>query len=639
MPSDGNVRLASPATTLQHSEERFRLLVEAVEDYAIFLLDPNGIVTSWNPGAQKLKGYLPHEIIGKSFTEFYPKEVLAAGWPQEELRRATREGRFEDEGWRIRKDGSRFWANVVITALRDDNGGLYGFAKVTRDLTERRRHEENLRESEERFRLLVNSVRDYAIFMLDPEGHIESWNAGATALKGYAASEVLGRHFSIFYTAADLAAGKPARELEQAVREGGVHDEGWRVRKDGSLFWAGVTITPVYNAAGSLRGYAKVTRDMSERRRLADLEDSSRRMSEFLAMLAHELRNPLAPIRNAVSIMQLEKAVPPRVSACRDIIDRQLSHLTRLVDDLLDVGRITTGKISLRREPLNFNEVVLRSVEACRPLIEARQHEFTLELPPEPIEMLGDDTRLVQVLQNLLTNAAKYTSPGGQISLAVQVEGGTVVTTVSDNGRGIAPEALRRVFDLFVQEGANNDPGESGLGIGLTLARTLVEMHGGSIRADSEGRDKGSRFTVRLPLASVPGADSSQQDRPSASALGQRLRVLVVDDNRDSADTMGGLLRVLGQDAQVVYDGEAAMAAAERFRPELVLLDLNMPGTNGFGVMQRLRNLPQAPAMRVVAMTGYGQEADKARTLEAGFEAHLTKPVGVEQLRGLLEPG
>src|SRR4051812_22092430 len=275
-------------------DQRLQLLIEAVTDYGIFMLDPEGHIMSWNTGAQKLKGWRREEILGQHFSIFYPPDAVASEWPQEELRLAKARGRFEDEGWRLRKDGTRFWANVVITALYGPMGELTGFAKITRDLTERRKHEEQLRESEERFRLLVDSVRDYAIFMLDPQGIVQSWNAGAQAIKGYEASEIIGRHFSVFYTPDDQAAHKAEIELEQAIAHGRVEDEGWRVRKDGTLFWANVVVTAVRGPDGQLRGFAKITRDMSERRRLEELEQSSRRMNEFLAMLAHELRNPLA---------------------------------------------------------------------------------------------------------------------------------------------------------------------------------------------------------------------------------------------------------------------------------------------------------------------------------------------------------
>ncbi|MFL6200205.1 MAG: PAS domain S-box protein, partial [Thermoanaerobaculia bacterium] len=330
-----------------NEEDSFRLLVESVKDYAIFMLDPEGRIMSWNAGARNIKGYQAEEIIGRHFSIFYPPEAIARGWPEHELEVAKREGRFAEEGWRLRKDGSSFWANVVITALWDKTGTLRGFAKVTRDLTERRMRQEFLRESEERFRLLVESIKDYALFMLDPEGRIVSWNAGARALKGYRADEVIGRHFSLFYPSEAIARGWPEHELETAIAEGRFEDEGWRVRKDGSRFWANVIITPLYDEERRLRGFAKITRDLSDRKRVERLEEAERQMHEFLAMLAHELRNPLAPIRNALAVMQRSELNEQTLDWSRSVIDRQVTHLTRLVDDLLDVSRITKGKITL----------------------------------------------------------------------------------------------------------------------------------------------------------------------------------------------------------------------------------------------------------------------------------------------------
>ncbi|MDP3761410.1 MAG: PAS domain S-box protein [Ramlibacter sp.] len=614
-------------------EGGFQLLIDGVVDYGIFVLDPTGHVISWNSGAEKLKGYRRDEIIGKHFSIFYPPEANATAWPQEELRRARELGRFEDEGWRVRKDGSLFWANVIITAVQGSDGTLTGYVKITRDLTERRRHEEELRASEERFRLLVESVRDYAIFMLDPDGIIRSWNAGAQTLKGYAAGEIIGRHFSSFYTPQDQQAGKPAAELRTARANGRVEDEGWRVRKDGTLFWANVVITAVYGRTGELLGYAKVTRDMTQRRRLEELERSSRMMNEFLAMLAHELRNPLAPMRNAVTVMQLEPIASAALRDCRDIIDRQLSHVTRLVDDLLDVGRFATGKIKLRRQLQRVDEVVARSVETVRPTLQARGHAFEIDQPPTPVHVNGDPTRLSQVLQNLLLNAAKFTPDGGRIALKVATEGGFVAISVTDNGRGIDAADLERVFGLFVQ-GDNGTPNESGLGIGLTLARSLTEMHGGRLDAESPGRGMGTTFTVRLPLVNMRSGGGDGQRDEHGPSTGRR--VLVVDDNRDAADSTITILRLLGHQAECAYNGHEAVETARRFPADVVLLDLAMPGLDGFETLKLLRALPGLESVFAIAMTGYGSGDDRRRTMAAGFDAHLTKPVELGALVALL---
>jgi PAS domain S-box-containing protein len=615
-------------------EGRLQLLVEAVVDYGIFVLDPDGRIVSWNTGAQRLKGYTREEIVGQHFSVFYPPEDVQRGWPQEELRRALASGRFEDEGWRVRKDGSRFWANVIITPLYDASGGLAGFAKITRDLTDRREQEQRLRASEERLRLLVESVRDYAIFMLDPDGTVRSWNSGAEAIKGYSADEIIGRHFSVFYTPEDQRDGKPASELEQALVAGRVEDEGWRVRKDGKLFWANVVITAVRDAAGRLIGFAKVTRDMTERKRLVELERSSRRMSEFLAMLAHELRNPLAPIRNAVTVMQLETLASPALRNSRDIIDRQVTHMSRLVDELLDVGRLTTGKVKLRREQVNYADVVGRAVEMARPLIDARRHQFTLELPPAAVSVNGDATRLTQVVQNLLVNAAKYTPDGGRITLKVQVAEGFVDTYVSDNGRGIDAAELERIFELFMQGDNSAAPNDSGLGIGLTLARSLAQLHGGTLEARSPGPGKGSTFMFRLPVADVQQArdDDAAGEQPAANAL----RVMVVDDNRDSADSATSIVRLLGYRVETAYDGASALELARSLRPQAVLLDLAMPQIDGYETLRLLRLQPGMEDAYVIAMTGFGAQEDKRRTKAAGFAAHLVKPIGLDLLIGAL---
>jgi PAS domain S-box-containing protein len=614
-------------------EGRFQLLIEAVSDYGIFILDADGHVISWNTGAERMKGYTREEIIGKHFSIFYPPGPVATGWPDEELRRARKLGRFEDEGWRVRKDGTRFWANVVITAVYDASGVPNGFVKITRDLTERRSHEEDLRESEERFRLLVESVRDHAIFMLDADGIVRSWNPGAQSLKGYSGPDIIGRHFSTFYTPQDQRDGKPAAELRAARANGRVEDEGWRVRKDGTVFWANVVITAIHGRGGELIGFAKVTRDMTERRQLEKLEHSSRMMSQFLAMLAHELRNPLAPMRNAVTVMQLETLPSPALRNCRDIIDRQLTQVTRLVDDLLDIGRLTTGKIKLRSEVLRMAEIVGRSIETARPVIDSRRHQLEVDLPTEPVYANGDSTRMSQIIQNLLVNAAKYTPDGGQIRIKLDRDDGFSRLTISDNGRGIVADDLERIFDLFAQ-GANGRPDESGLGVGLTLARSLAEMQGGTLDAQSPGLGKGSTFTLRLPAVNMP---PPTEDTPGGEHATDQVRLLVVDDNRDSADTATAVLRMLGHQVECAYGGAEAVEVATRYRPTVVLLDLAMPGMDGFETLRRLRANPVTADVYAVAMTGFGTQDDRQRTTSGGFDGHLTKPVELESLISLLD--
>jgi PAS domain S-box-containing protein len=619
------------------SDAHYHALVNAIEDCAIFMLDLSGRITSWNTGARKIKGYEAHEIIGEHLSRFYTAESVARGWPEYELKQAYATGRFEDEGWRVRKDGSLFWANVVITAARDTHGQIIGYAKYTRDLTAKRAEEEKLRLSEERFRLLVESVSDYAIFMLDPDGCIASWNTGAMRIKGYRPQEILGKHFSAFYCPEDIVANVPEMQLQTAIRTGRVETEGWRVRKDGSLFWANVVITAVYDEHRVLRGFAKVTRDMSERKRLEQLEASSRRISEFIATLAHELRNPLAPVRNAVGVMQMEADITPRVAACRDIIDRQTSHLGRLVDDLLDMGRITTGKIDLRVARADINDIVARGIELVRPFTDERAQIIVTRLPDQPAHLMGDSTRLVQVVQNLLNNASKFSPHGSTLTVAVECEPTAMLIRVIDTGRGISQKGLTSIFDLFVQEDHYLDPGEAGLGIGLTLCRSIVELHGGSISAASAGAHQGSTFTVRLPYASIDDAPRPHRVLAQDATSGNGLRVVVIDDNRDSADSLAMLLQLKGHDVRIAYHGKEGIDVVRHFPPDLVLLDLALPDVDGFAVLRTLRSLRLLGGAMVVAMTGFGQESDKERSAQAGFEAHLVKPVNFTELDALLD--
>ena len=624
-----------------HSQDhRFRLLVESVVDYAIFMLAPDGTILTWNSGAEKLKGYAPAEIIGRSFEIFYPADAIARRWPQHELEIATAKGRYEEEGWRLRKDGTRFWASVTITALRGPDGRLEGFVKVTRDLTEKRLREEALRQSEEQFRLLLESVKDYAIFMLDPEGTILTWNSGAEAIKGYTASEVLGRNFRMFFTAQDILEGKPQAELAVAKSRGRAESAGWRVRKDGSVFWANAVLTPVHDDHGQLRGFAKVTRDLSEQRRLQEVEQAGRRMQEFIAMLAHELRNPLAPIRNAVSLMQDDRLGMAERRQATSIIDRQLGHLTHLVDDLLDVGRIATGKILLRDEFIDFRKVIALSIESARDAIDTHRHELVVEVPGQPIPMRGDATRLTQALLNLLTNAAKYTPDGGRIVLRVEFVDGLALTSVTDNGRGVAPEALVRIFDLFTQERPTSGMDDPGLGIGLALARALIEQHGGQLTVQSAGVGRGSTFRIALPLVEAKSTGSAATQTEAANDPGAGtlvpMRILVVDDNRDAADMLTSLLAAMGHESRSAYGARDALDTARSFDPEVVFLDLNLPDGDGISLLPQLRAI-FGDTVYVAALTGYGQQHDRDMTRAAGFQVHLTKPVDIELLEATLK--
>jgi PAS domain S-box-containing protein len=614
----------------------FQQLVSGVRDYAVFTLDVAGHITSWNSGAENIKGYRAEEIIGKHFSRFYPPEAIARALPEQELKIAAGQGRIEDEGWRVRKDGTRFWANVVITAIRNPAGRLTGFLKITRDLTERRRHEESLRDSEERFRLLVESVKEYALFMLDPDGVVVSWNRGAERIHGYTAAEIIGRDFSCFYSVEASTQGLPRRELNRASEHGTLEMSGWRVRKDGSRFWATISISAVYNREGNLRGFAHVTRDLTERKQFQELEESQQRTQEFLAMLAHELRNPLAPLRTSVDILRIREVQDPVVQRAREVIGRQVQHLTRLVDDLLEVSRITSGRICLAREPLDLEAVLSRAVEAARPLLDKRRHALNIDLPSQPLLVKGDFTRLTQVFVNLLNNAAKYTSDGGLIEVRARIVDRRVEVHIVDNGIGIPPDLLPRVFDLFTQGQRALDRAEGGLGVGLALVHRLVSLHGGTVTAYSEGAGRGSEFVVTLPLAEEAFMTVVPESGHSASTPARR-RLLVVDDNKDAAESMSMLLELWGHEVICAYDGRTALETAATYRPDAVFLDIGLPEMDGYEVAERLRELPGSSKAVLVAITGYGQDADRRRSREAGIDHHLVKPVAPETLHNLLD--
>jgi PAS domain S-box-containing protein len=622
------------ATSVRH---HFEQIVAGVRDYAVFTLDLAGHVTSWNAGAENIKGYKAEEIVGKHFSRFHTAEAIARNWPGETLKIAAGQGRFEEEGWRVRKDGRRFWADVVVTALRDSSGKLTGFLKITRDLTEKRRHEETLRESEERFRLLVNSVKEYAIFMLDAQGRVASWNLGAERIIGYTAAEIIGRSFACFYPPEAAGRGAPEQDLATVIGQGSVETNGRRVRKDGSRFWANIVISPVYDLDGKLRGFAQVTRDLTERKQFEELEESQQRTHEFLAMLSHELRNPLAPLKTSVNILRLRELNDPVTLRARDVIDRQVDHLTHIIDELLDVSRITSGRIRLSSEPLSLENILACAVESARPLLDSRKHELRIAAMPRPLWVRGDLTRLTQVFVNLLNNAAKYTPDGGQITIEVRTRGGHAAVHIRDNGMGITPELLPRMFDLFTQGQRPLDRSDGGLGVGLALVHRIASLHGGAVKAYSEGTGRGSELVVTLPVISEETSMTVASDPQQPNPPGRRRRLMVIDDNRDAAESMSMLFELWGHEVVCVYDGRAALETAATYRPDAVFLDIGLPGMDGYEIAERLRELPEAGRTVLVAITGYGQDEDRRRSRQAGIDHHLVKPVAPETLHDLLD--
>jgi PAS domain S-box-containing protein len=490
--------------------------------------------------------------------------------------------------------------------------------------------------------LLIESIRDYAIFMLDPEGHVATWNQGAERIKGYTAAEIIGRHFSQFYPEEDIKAGKCEHGLRVAAEVGRFENEGWRIRKDGSRFWANVIISAVRDSDKKLVGFAKVTRDLTDRRRAEEdraarlaAEQANRAKDEFLAMLGHELRNPLAPIVTALQLMKLHGDA--RTSKEQVIIERQVQHVIRLVDDLLDVSRITQGKVALKRETSELADIVTKAIEIASPLLEQRRHQLLVDVAREGMRLHADPVRLAQVIANLLTNAAKYTNIEGKVALTAWRDGQEVVLQVKDNGVGIPPELLPRIFDLFVQGPRSPDRAEGGLGIGLTLVRSLVQIHGGTVVALSDGPGKGSTFVVRLPADTSQGVgEAPTANAPQDVRASRPRRVLIVDDNVDAAEPLAELLEAVGHQVTVAHDGAQALAKLTAFRPEVAILDIGLPVMDGYELAARIGER-LGSSCRLIALTGYGQEHDRQRSHEAGFEAHLVKPVDPRRLFALID--
>jgi len=493
---------------LRLSEERFRLLVDAVEEYAIFMLDTEGYIVSWNAGAQRSKGYRADEIIGQHFRTFYPPELQAARHPEYELERALIDGHYSEEGWRIRKDGTRFWAHVLITAVFDDAGQHLGFAKVTRDISANREAEENLRQSEERFRLLVEAVGDYAIFMLDTEGQVVSWNTGAQRSTGYRSKEIIGQHFRVFYPPESQAERHPENELEIALRDGRYEEEGWRVRKDGSRYWANVVITAVYNDVGEHIGFAKVTRDRTEQRRAEEereqttialaalndrLQEAASDQSQFLAVTAHELRTPTAVLGGSAGTLSRhwDELGDRERAGLLEGMTASADRLGRLLNDLLTASKLDADALHLRPAPVSIRTLVdtaAQTARAARPGV-----EIVVE-PGDDAEVVADPGRLSQAIDNLVGNAVMHGVP--PVTLEVGVSEDKAEIRVSDAGDGVDAEVLPRLFERFV-----TGDSISGTGLGLFIVRELARASGGDAHYEPSSDEQPSgTFVLRLPV-------------------------------------------------------------------------------------------------------------------------------------------
>ena len=611
-------------------EHRLSLLVGAVTDYAIFLLDPTGLVATWNAGAQRFKGYKADEIVGQHFSRFYTEEDAAADMPARALRIAAREGRFEDEGWRLRKDGTRFWAHVVLDAIRDEKGVLLGFAKVTRDITAKREREQELFASEQRFRLLVEGVRDYAIYMLDTDGRITNWNAGAEAIKGYSANEIVGQNFSVFYTEEDRNSGEPQRALATALSEGKYEREAQRVRKDGSLFWAHVVLDPIFDDEGTHIGFAKITRDVTEPRRAQEELESTREalaqsqklqaIGELTGGIAHDFNNLLTVIAGAGDFLLRNSHLShDKQRRYLEAIVETTGRATALTNQLLAFGR----RQRLVPEVMDINLRIDAFAEMVGRIL-GSPIKLTVRLEADPAMVEADVTQLETALLNAIINARDAMPDGGEVTISTfncELEGGTAVClSVADTGHGIPKADIGRVFEPFF---TTKEIGK-GTGLGLSQIHGFAAQAGGRAEIDST---EGQGTTVRILLPATAKAVAEASEDEASVDLPSGLRILVVEDNPHVRAFATQLLGDLDCNVVAVEGGPEAldMLANERF--DLVFSDVVMPRMSGIALARAVeRDHPDVP---VLLATGYSEELLGVKSKQ---QAVLLKPYNATSL-------
>jgi PAS domain S-box-containing protein len=641
----------SPASksSLHVQPEWCRITLASIGD-AVITTDALGRVAFLNPVAESLTGWTLAMAAGQPLERVFCVINEESRQPVEgPTVRALRDDvvvGLANHSLLIAKDGTERLIDDNAAPIRNDNGEVAGVVLVFRDVSERRRQEQYVRDalavqtSEERYRRLFQTAKD-GILILDADTlRIIDANPFMTELLGYTYDEFVGKELWEIGFFGDKQASQAAY---QELQEKGYirYDHLPLETKDGRRAEVEF-VSNVYEVDHRPIAQCNI-RDVSERSRLERrtqeqaeaLADLHRRKDEFLAMLGHELRNPLAPILNAVQLLRLQQDESRLQQRARSIIERQVGQLVHLVDDLLEVSRISTGRIHLHLELLDLRAIVERGVETVRPLIEQRRHALTVHVPPSPIWMNGDTTRLEQVVVNLLNNAAKYSDDGGQIRLRLQQTGNEAVLQVRDSGVGIAPELMPHIFELFTQAERSLARSQGGLGIGLCLVQRLVELHGGTVAAFSV-LGQGSEFVVRLPLAMTAEPQPLSAPTETVEPIGPSLRVLVVDDNVDMATSLEMLLRQSGHAVRTVHDGPAALEAALDYRPNVVLLDIGLPGLDGYEVAERIRQQPALKGPVLVAMTGYGQQTDRQRSQEAGFDHHLVKPADFKTVQQIL---
>jgi PAS domain S-box-containing protein len=630
-------RAETSAVQLQASEEWYRRIVDTASE-GIWLVDVEARTDHVNRRMAEMLGYAVEELLGRSLYDFIDEADRADA---EQHFAQLKHGIQEQLDVRLRRsDGSELWVLAGCSPLLNQRGEFSGALCLVTDVSERKQAERSLQESEQRYKSLFEKNPD-AVFSLDLEGKFLSANPACEQISGYSVEEILRTSFGSFLVPEERerTLGRFHRGL-QGERQ---NFETAITHRDGRRIDLNVTAALIV-VDDEVVGVYGIVKDITERKRLEEelrqradaLEAADRHKDEFLAMLAHELRNPLAPIRNSLELLRRRGADASTTERVREVVERQVRHMTRLVDDLLDVSRITRGKILLRYERLDLARLIRDTARDHLNDLEAGGPILVLELPEAPVWVAGDPTRVGQILDNLIQNAVKFTDPDGQVTVQMAADPTAchATVTVRDTGIGIEPEVLPHVFETFTQADRTLDRSRGGLGLGLALVKRLVEMHGGEVWAESEGLGRGAAFTFWLPLERQP-TPSEEAAAPAGTADGAR-RILVVEDNRDAAETLRELLELFGHTVEVAYSGSAGVEAARTFQPEVVLCDLGLPGMDGYAVAAELRREPATASARLIAVSGYGQDEDRYRSREAGFDVHLTKPVDLVELERLV---